>query len=212
MAEVWAVPPMWRGETVVCVAGGPSLTQEQVDFCRGKARMIAVNDAYLMAPWADIHYFCDGRWFRWHRDRPEFKAVTSLQVTLDTKVAEDNPAIRYVHNTSGPKKGLCLKPGHINNGRNSGYQVVNLAVQLGVSRIVLIGYDMRAVDGKTHWFGEHPTKTKPTIFQSTFAPMFESLVKPLADAGVDVVNATPGSGLKCFPQARLNEVLKYPDN
>jgi len=43
---------------------------------------------------------------------------------------------------------------------------VNLAVQLGAARILLLGYDMRAVDGKTHWFGEHPWPTR----ESAIAP------------------------------------------
>src|SRR5690349_14752114 len=34
--------PRWAGETVVCLATGPSLTAEDVASCRGKARVIAI--------------------------------------------------------------------------------------------------------------------------------------------------------------------------
>ncbi len=207
MAEIWAVEPMWRGEVVVCIGGGPSLTQAQVDGCRGRARVIAINDAYRRAPWADILYFCDHRWWQWHRATSEFRAVTSARVTLDARVADADPGVRYVHN-EGARKGLCLEPGHVFNGRNSGYQAINLAVQLGVARIVLLGYDMRAADGKTHWFGDHPTQTKPTIFGTTFLPWFETLSEQLDELGVEVVNATPGSALTAFPMTSLKDALR----
>ena len=63
MPEVWAVPPIWRGATVVCLGGGPSLTAADAAQCRGRARVIAINDAYRLVPWADLLYFCDYRWW-----------------------------------------------------------------------------------------------------------------------------------------------------
>ena len=55
------------------IASGPSLTQQQVDYCRGKAKVVVINDNYLRAPWADYLYFCDDKWFQWHKDRDAFR-------------------------------------------------------------------------------------------------------------------------------------------
>jgi hypothetical protein len=71
----WRVQPEWRGQTVVIVGGGPSLTKEQVDAAghvvvgRAAPKVIAINNAIELAPWADVLYFCDARWYEWHRDR-----------------------------------------------------------------------------------------------------------------------------------------------
>jgi hypothetical protein len=58
--------------TIVCIASGPSLTREDVDACRGAAGVVlAVNDTITYAPWADVLYACDRRWWQEHpRRRP----------------------------------------------------------------------------------------------------------------------------------------------
>ncbi len=205
MPEVWAVPPIWRGATVVCLGGGPSLTGADAARCRGRARVIAINDAYRLAPWADLLYFCDHRWWSWHRDTAAFKSFAGVRVTLDARVAAEEPSVHYVHNAG--REGLNLDRGHLMTGRNSGYQAINLAVQLGAKRILLLGYDMRAVDGRTHWFGDHPTETRPGVYVGAMLPMFETIAAPLAASGVEVVNCTPGSALATFPMADLADAL-----
>ena len=55
---LWLVIPIFKGCTVAIIAGGPSLTQNQVNMVEGFPT-IAVNDAYKLAPWANILYGCD---------------------------------------------------------------------------------------------------------------------------------------------------------
>ncbi len=208
MPDVWAVPPMWPGATVACLGGGPSLTAHQAGLCRGRARVIAINDAYRLAPWADLLYFCDHRWWNWHRGAAAYESFAGLRVTLDARVAVEAPDVKYVHNAG--REGLSVEPGHLMTGRNGGYQAINLAVQLGAKRILLLGYDMRAVDGRTHWFGDHPTETRPSVYEGAMLPMFETLVAPLATSGVEVVNCTPGSALATFPTSDLTDALSCP--
>jgi hypothetical protein len=97
----------------------------------------------------------------------------------------------------------------VRTGRNGGYQAINLAVHLGASRVVLLGYDMKAdVRGKTHWFGDHKHRaTNPTIFSRVMLPAFKSLSEDLADVAVDVVNATPDSALDVFARMGLEEAI-----
>ena len=84
--ERWRVPQMWKGQTLAILGGGPSLTAEQVELVRRSGwRCIAINDTYRLAPWADVHYFCDLRFWGWHHEAPEFKAFEGIWVTLENR-------------------------------------------------------------------------------------------------------------------------------
>jgi hypothetical protein len=86
------------------------------------------------------------------------------------------------------------------SGCNSGLQGMRVAQDiLGASKIVLLGFDMHG----THYFGPHPrplANTAPARFKAHIA-QFRTWT------GCEVVNCTPGSELKQFPMADLNEVL-----
>lgn len=189
-----AVPRLFPGETAVCIGGGPSLTREDVEYCRGRARVVAVNDAYKLAPWADILYAADACWWYWHKGVPEFQGP---KYALEKQSIRVN--VTVLQNTG--IDGLELAPTGLRNGRNSGYQAVGLCHHLGIARIVLLGYDMYG----GHWFGNHPNHRSSPYH--AFRKYFTTIVKPLEEAGIEVVNATPGSRLECFPKRPLREVL-----
>lgn len=184
----------------VCLGGGPSLTQADVDFCRGKAHILAVSDAFRLAPFADVLYSCDVRWWDWHAGAPTF---TGRKFAMDAR-AKKWPDVTILENTGDT--GLERKATGLRNGRNSGFQAINLAVHLGATRIVLLGYDMQpAKDGRDHWFGAHPNRVRPPF--RLFLEHFPTIVQPLRALGVTVVNATRRTALRCFPQMPLEEAL-----
>jgi len=193
------VPKLWPGETFVCIGGGPSLAQADVDYCRGKARVIAINDGYRMAPWADVLYACDDRWWNWHKGVPSF---TGLKYAL-LKRAAVWPGVQVLNNTGS--SGLEMKPKGLRTGRNSGYQAINLAVHLGAARIVLLGYDMQRTGGKEHWFGDHPNKQTSPL--GSFRGMFDTIREPLKELGISVTNCSRETALTSFPRARLEDTL-----
>jgi len=195
--------------TVVLIGGGPSLTPEQVEKCRGKATVIAINSAVFLAPWADALYFCDEQWYRWHEQT--VKNFKGLKVTLENrKLAAELPGLvcmRQDGGKDGEPGGLCEAKDGLRTGLNSGYQAINLAVHWGARRIVLLGYDMKpALNGRMHWHTEHPVPT-PKDAPLAFLPHFDTLLEPLARLGVQVLNATPGSALEAFPKVSLEEAL-----
>ena len=211
---------MWRGETVFCIASGPSLREVSLSRLRGR-RVIVVNDNYLRCPWADLLYFCDHKWWVWHTTKPEFRgqfaAFRGFKVTMDRRVHEADRTIKWVENGGWNENlavvGLDDRPTHLRNGRNSGYQALHLAVHLGAKRIVLLGYDMRkGPKGEGHWFGEHVDETgrerkEAPITVERWAKSFDTLVEPLAERGIKVLNATAGSAITCFPKISLEAVL-----
>ena len=192
---------IWKGSVAVCIGGGPSLTQEQVDYVRGRARVIAINDAYRLAPWADVLYACDVKWWDWHYDK--INGFKGAMITQDTKAAEKYNDLFYVRGEA--KDGLSLDPGVIHTGRSSGYQAVNLAVLFGAKKIILIGYDHGFPGNKAHWFGDHPDKVRS--WYERWIPCWETLPDQLKKIGVQIINCTPDSALTVFEYKPLNEAI-----
>jgi len=200
-----SVPKAWPGETVVCLATGPSLTADDVNYCRGKAKVIAINDAYTLAPWADALYACDARWWHWHKGVPSYTGPKwSLEHSAWAAHRDKYADVQRLRNT-GPA-GLENDPGALRNGRNSGYQAIGLAVHYGASRIVLLGYDMQPRGGKTHFFGEHPNRSVSPF--AMFRSAFVALVKPLEKRKIELVNCSRETALTMFPRADLRQVLQ----
>lgn len=193
--------PRLEIQTAVCLGTGPSLTADDVEACRGRAFVIAVNDAYRLAPWADVLYACDAKWWEHHQGAQEFQGMKfGLQKgpeRFDVQVLG-----------RGSASGLSLDPSELCTGQNSGYQAINLAVLLGAVRIVLLGYDLQARNAKhTHFFGNHPSALQKASPYASFLQYFRTLPAPLKAAGVSVINATRETALTCFERMPLAEAL-----
>lgn len=210
---LWEIPHINPG-TVICIGGGPSLTPEQVALTRGNYT-IAVNNAFELAPWADILYGCDAKWWNWYWDKnsqggPGIKDFAGLKVGL----AWDGRTNDYYDGWKSIKHDIkqlssrgvdhleIRDPSGLRTGENSGYQAMNLAVQLGAKKIILIGYDM-STNGQSHWHGEHPSNVRPPV--ESFIPHFESF--NAEKYGVEIINCTPDSKLIAFPMMELEVAL-----
>ena len=88
-----------------------------------------------------------------------------------------------------------------------------MAAHLGVKRALLIGYDMREVDGASHWHGMrkkadgNDMRSGGDVYAKAMLPRFPTLVEPLRRRGVEVINCTPGSALDVWPMGELNDVI-----
>jgi hypothetical protein len=196
------------GGTIVCIASGPSLTAEDVEYCRDRARVMVVNDNYRIAPWADWLYACDYVWWAsapTNDPRPHHALSVATfygeRWTRDRDAAEEWD-LRWIRSADRP--GLSHDPMLIHEGENSGFQAINLAYHFGARRIVLLGYDM---NGRDHWFGSHPKPLCDATDFSQRAHHFDQLAADLAADGVEVVNASRESALRCFPRATIQEAL-----
>lgn len=207
--EFWSAPKLWEGETVIIVATGHSVTQHDVDYCRGKARVLVINTAIQLAPWADACYFADQRWGDAHIDK--LKAFGGLKVSIQNAapILEKDPTIKIMRNNTD-KPGLCMEPDGLNTGRNSGYQGINLAVHLGVKRIVLMGFDLNVRPDKRWFFGASYgwSNSGPQIYENSFLPRFLTLASPIADLGIEVINCSMGSSLDCWEKREIQDVFR----
>jgi hypothetical protein len=196
------VERLWPGETVVCIGSGPSLTQADVVYCRGKARVIAIKNVVELAPWADVLYGSGadaGGQTWWSREGPRL-TFPGMRYALDAK------AHRWasVLGIAG-EDGLSTDPATVCTGAHSGYQAMNLAVHLGAKRIVLLGYDMQPTGGQDHYFGKHPHRRE--LPYHLFLFRFPTIVAPLRKLGISVINASRQTALDLFPRQSLREAL-----
>lgn len=186
-------------DTIVCIASGASLTQADVDYCRNKARVLVVNDNYRLAPWADWLYACDGAWWRVYAS--DVQDTFAGECWTRDQPAADKYGLHWIE--SSPEPGLSRDPWLIREGKNSGYQAINLAYHFGAKRIVLLGYDM----GGSHWFGEHPQSLPVKSNYDAFRREFPALARDLKAEGVEVINCSRNTILDVFRQSTVGKVL-----
>lgn len=202
----WRADGSWNGRTVVIVGGGPSVTTAQVRAiglarAADRIRVIAINDAVYPCWFADIVWGCDARWWRYHGTLPGFSGI-KLALT-DTGGLP--PGVMLMKNTG--EEGFDPDPWSVRTGRNGGYQALHVAVHMGATTVLLVGYDMQG----QHWFGRHPAEVHPHAGNPAMHRriyFFARLAPLLKERGVRVVNVTPGSALDAFERDDLETELR----
>lgn len=196
--------PAWAGEDMVLVASGPSASTVPLDLARGGHRVIAINESWRLAPWADILYACDHAWWAAHDGVPEFRG---LRLTVDHRAATAF-GIPLMKCRKPDPRVLMDRPGEVGWGGNSGFHVLNLALQFGPRKIILVGYDMR-VDRGSHWHGAHPEPMHNPSEKSVghWRRAVEGAAKVAAAHGIRVINASMDSALRRFPKLAFEEAV-----
>lgn len=201
MARAWTAEAIWPGETCFIIGGGPSLRGFDFDRLRGR-KVIAVNSSIWSVPFADVLFFGDDRWGVTHARR--LRDYTGLIVT--TSSTAPTPETKRMVKVRPPPALAESRDGLAMN-RTSTQAAVNLAVHLGVSRIVLMGVDMqKAPDGATHHHDKHPWP----VVQGCWDVQMKELAKTaplLAQRGVEVINASLESRIDWWPKRPIGELL-----
>lgn len=197
------IPRDWDGSPAVVIASGPSLTQDDVDFCRGRARVVAVNDCWWLAPWADALYAADFYWWQHHGGVPDFAGE---------KWCGDREAHRVygipLANTTRMPAGYSFDPETLGRlGGNSGGQAVNLAILRGADPVVMLGFDMQATGGRKHWFGDHPGRLNRRQHFGEWVAAMDGGYRTLVARGIRVINASRETALKAYPRMTIQEAL-----
>lgn len=186
----------WPGETVAIFASGPSMTQEIADAVRGTCRVIAINyQALDLAPWADVIYGSDQRW--WAECWDQVSTLPGRKLGLaNAYYPQDVECLKR------STEAFDLRPDYLSGGGSSGYAAVNVAAKLGASVVHLYGYDMRKVAGRLRR-REYPANLNSQSRFKDWIPAFEKLAPLLRQHGVRVINHTPLSALRCFEIADI---------
>ena len=200
----WVIPEIWNGDCFI-LGGGPSLKDFDAGRLKNK-RVIAVNNTYRIAPWADVCYFMDAIWYEWHKEEL-LNTYHGILITT-SKQQRDDPNVKFLER--GPSRlGIAREPSRLVRGTNAGYGAIGIAVHLGAKRIILLGYDMKVgKDGEHNWHKDHKRKVPAQVYKNQFMGGYLSLPAPLKERGIEVLNATPGSELEVFPKVNIEEILE----
>ena len=108
------------------------------------------------------------------------------------------------------QQGFSTDPSLIHYGRNSGFQAINLAIHWlrgPRKRIILVGFDLKeSKSGKQYFFGQHPRGPNIGGQWRSFIPEYEYAAQHMPP-GVEIVNSSENSALRCFPIMPLDTAL-----
>lgn len=198
---------------MACIATGPSLTAGQLAHLarfRG-IKTIAVNEAglpdYLPLAWpqADILYAADSKWWRYYRPQTSAMHVSAEEVeecTIDgVQVAGVETVVLEILQRDEP---MPRTPGAVLGGNHSGFQALGLALTLGASRVLLLGYDCGG--GARNCHTERPAQFTRSGGSFMTSREFYNRV-PLQFPEVEVINCSPLTAITAFPVQPIEEAL-----
>jgi hypothetical protein len=175
----------WQGQTVFCIASGPSLTAEDCELVQQSGlNAIAVNSSWKRARFASVIYASDPGW--WDNYGAEIDTGAECYTSHEQTAHKHN--IRHY---------LAFA------GNNSGVRAIELAIAFGAAKILLLGYDCSVSNG-THWHGNHtktnnPDAQKCRIWMKHFAQLNKK--KSV------IINCSRDTALQCFPRMTLEDAL-----
>ncbi|MGB0203376.1 MAG: hypothetical protein ACPF9R_04400 [Acholeplasmataceae bacterium] len=223
------IPRKYVGETVVIIATGPSLNEEQVNYvshahAQGECRVLTINNSYQLAPWADIHVACNDNWWDYYWKNDEVLRNMKADKWTRYKHQADEFGIKYIN--SIVKNGLSKDQSVVHINKGSGPLAINFATLYGFKKIILLGHDMKFAkdyngaqrkigSSPRHFFGEYPKemqhfpRSKNSIDDNGviigLIEAYNGMVKDLDE--IDIVNCTPDSHLPTFRKSKLEKEL-----
>lgn len=198
--------PDWSGETVAIIASGPSAKSAGVHLLKGKMRILAIKRSYELAPFADVVYGCDGPWWHSVRGLPEFKG---LKLAYDEGACRDFGIQRVDIPDKYSNELLLGEVGKVGAAGNSGFQALNLTVQFGAKRILLVGFEASVRSGD-HWYGRNNwsgANNPDENLTNRWRQALDNSAGVLAGLGIDVINTAPFSQLRKFQKMTIHDAL-----
>ena len=225
------IPRMWDGETVWILGSGYSLMEQfgvpheiHQQIASGEAdihvlslyladklldkRVMGANLSGLIGAWVDVLYFrdCDFYWNNYARIRWGFQGGLRFSSCRKKPLGSEV----WILDKGDSMHGISTGPNQVCWNYDSGGAAINLAVQLGAKRIILVGYDMRpGPNGEKRWHGEHnkPDGRETRQPYDRFLKAYGQIAEDAGRLGVEIINANPWSALDQFPKADVESLL-----
>lgn len=209
--EPLASPP--RG---IIIAGGCSLTVEQIDHIRHSGErffIIGINNAFEICNFLDLIYCADHDFI--HEFGKGFPPGVPIYSTWNSKSGAPAWApfdhVTYLKGIDPPRFTEDLSS--LSLGSNSGFQAINLALHLGIKELILLGYDFKKTGGRSHWFGDYEIPRFRREGDWLFWVRAMERAAPSAKArGMRIINCSPGSALNCFEKMDIKDAIKARDH
>lgn len=194
------IDKIWDNEIVYIIGGGPSLKDFNWNLLKGK-KVIAINRAYEVLPWAEVLYWTDSRFYKWYKS--DIDKLNNIKVTC--RPFNNMPRDIILLKSNNNNK-LDLRPSFISHGNNSGYGAINLAVKMGVKKIYLLGYDMNSKPNQSHWHNGYQASHNHSIYGKMIS-QFDGLNEELERLGIEIFNANPSSKLEIFRKCTIDDAI-----
>lgn len=203
---------VWSNDVVFIVGGGSSLFGFDFSEIYGAGTIIAVNESAFLLDNPDVVVSVDHQ-FMGHRALSLQEMASSgcpVYLCPPQHVVADLypkiPAAQFIRET--PSAFSWDRHLLHRRGGSSGYGALNVAVLMGAKRIVLLGFDYkRGIGNRKHWHGSYTWPQNENW--PAWARAFDALVKPFADRGIEVINASPDSIVTAFPKMNIDAALAW---
>ena len=232
---MWEIPKMWEGGECWIIGGGGSMPrqfgvpEEIIDGVYAKQlpmsvyspylsaihnkHVIGVNMAFELGNWVDLCIFGDGGFY--FKNREALLAFPRLRVSCNPNlVKKDAVGVKHVLRDGRKPDGISTRPNHLSWNRNTGGAAINLAVQMGVKKIYLLGFDMNLDEKqRQHWHSKYPTANRGGAVDPRRLPFkrhlasFPAIARDAKVLGIEIINVNPKSAIPQFPRVSLKDVL-----
>jgi hypothetical protein len=227
-------PTIWQDGDVWILGGGASINEQfnipsdiVIDVRLGKLpvstlgkymssiftkHIIAVNTSFQLGSWIDVMMFGDLPYFE--DNKKKLRSFTGLKiacVAIFTDSQFEGENIRYLQREK--RSGLSLKNNTIFWCKNTGAAAINLATLSGAKRIFLLGFDMKLLAGEQHFHNQYDKTKKVYKPNENGMPFtehlkgFPAIAKDAEKLGIEIINVSPESEIKCFKKMTLKEAL-----
>jgi hypothetical protein len=123
--------------------------------------------------------------------------------------AQDEGWLHVFRNDNSGRATMSDDP-DVLNGSNSGMCALNLAYQMKPKRLYLFGFDMcLSPRGEAYWY-KHYFWARPSGAGASqlakWANEFTRVAAQFRDAGIEVINVSPASKIKCWPRVSAQDL------
>jgi len=209
----------WPGSTVFLLGGGPSVVGQ--DLCSNlierlmDKNVLGINNAVYL-PCTDVLFFGDAKWYWWNK-----KAVESFQgpkYTIDRGSVLDvakgkNPTVRYEPGLTYVKykygAGTIFHKPVLSYNGSSGGCAISLAILMGATRLVLVGYDGKGAGSARNWMKHYKESEKDMYSCIVSRTSRVAKFLPRRWPSIKVFNANPDSEIRGFPKVSIEKALSW---
>lgn len=204
--------PVWAGQDVFVIGGGPSLIGFDWSLLHGH-RTIGANSAFTLGvEVCKVCHFSDWKWYiKFEEQLRAYAAqggqvITHLRTLIPRKAAQ---SLAHVEIMARVPNGLHHDA--LGFGGNTGCSGTNLALIMGAKRVFLLGFDCKAANpSQTHWHDlriDVPNQKHYTRFMEGWKAIADDL--PTKFPGCEIINLNPDSAIPYFPKAAPEEFLQH---
>lgn len=200
-----------KSQSAYIIGGGSSLRKVSFEGLKRERLVVGCNQAYQLGPEiVKVLLFADVAWF--HKNVHQLEQMAEAGMKIYSVVPRGNPFnhfnLPWITKLERVDEGLHEFP-KLGLNYSTGAAAINLALNLGATKIHLLGFDMapEAETGRTHWHHQYSQNTSAESFRRFMLGM--GAVKrslPKFAPSAKVINVNPDSKLDAFEKVSWQDL------